>query len=92
MSSGLPVVASDRGSLPELVVDGEGGFLCDPDRPGRFVEALVRLLGDAGLRAKQGAANAERVDRRFRWERCVAATRRQYEAVVTAWRARTTRG
>ena len=28
MSCGLPVVASDRGALPELVVHGEGGFVC----------------------------------------------------------------
>jgi glycosyltransferase involved in cell wall biosynthesis len=88
MSSGLPVVASNRGSIPELVVDGEGGFLRDPARPAGFVEALVRLLRDAPLRAKQGAANAERVERWFRWERCVTTTRRHYEAAVAAWRER----
>jgi glycosyltransferase involved in cell wall biosynthesis len=88
MSSGLSVVASDRGSIPELLVDGEGGFLCDPARPAGFTEALVRLLRDPALRAKQGAANAERVDRRFRWSRCVAATRREYESVLAAWRQR----
>lgn len=88
MSSGLPVVASDRGSIPELLVDGEGGFLCDPARPAQFVEALLRLLREAPLRAKQGAANAARVERWFRWERCTATTRAQYESVVAAWRAR----
>jgi glycosyltransferase involved in cell wall biosynthesis len=88
MSSGLPVVASDRGSIPELLVDGQGGFLCDPARPATFVEALVRLLRDASVRAKQGAANAERVERWFRWERCVATTRQHYDAAVSAWRCR----
>jgi glycosyltransferase involved in cell wall biosynthesis len=88
MSSGLPVVASDRGSIPELLVDGQGGVLCDPTRPFEFTEALVRLLRDPGARAKQGAANAERVDREFRWERCVAATRREYERLVEDWRGR----
>jgi glycosyltransferase involved in cell wall biosynthesis len=88
MSSGLPVVASDRGSIPELLVDGQGGFLCDPARPFEFTEALVRLLRDPAARAKQGAANAERVDRGFRWERCVAATRREYERAVEDWRRR----
>ena len=86
MSSGLPVVASDRGSIPELLADGEGGFLCDPARPAGFVAALVRLLREAPLRAKQGAANAERVERRFRWERCLATTRRHYEAVLDRWK------
>ena len=88
MSSGLPVVASDRGSIPELLADGEGGFLCDPARPAQFVEALLRLLREPALRVKQGGANAERIERWFRWERCVAATREQYEQVVSAWRAR----
>jgi phosphatidylinositol alpha-1,6-mannosyltransferase len=88
MSSGLPVVASDRGAIPELVVDGQGGFLCDPARPAEFTEALVRLLRDPTARAKQGVANAERVERGFRWERCVSATRREYESVVAGWRQR----
>jgi glycosyltransferase involved in cell wall biosynthesis len=88
MSSGLPVVASDRGSIPELLLEGEGGFLRDPARPAGFVEALVRLLREAPLRAKQGAANAERVERWFRWERCVATTRRHYEAALERWRRR----
>jgi glycosyltransferase involved in cell wall biosynthesis len=91
MSSGLPVVASDRGSIPELLVDGQGGALCDPDRPAEFTEALVRLLRDPGARAKQGAVNAERIERGFRWERCVATTRREYERAVMAWRARVPR-
>jgi phosphatidylinositol alpha-1,6-mannosyltransferase len=86
MASGAPVVASDRGSIPELLVDGEGGFVCDPAQPDLFVERLHRLLADAPLRAKLGAANAERVDRAFRWERCVTATRRVYEDVLAAYR------
>ena len=88
MSSGLPVVASDRGSIPELLTAGEGGFLCDPARPAQFVEALLRLLREPALRAKQGAANAERIDRWFRWERCVATTRSEYERTLAAWRSR----
>jgi glycosyltransferase involved in cell wall biosynthesis len=86
MACGIPVVASDRGSLPELVVDGETGLLCDADSPGAFVERVRRLLGDAGLRRKLGAAAAARVNRWFRWERCVQETRRVYEEVLEAWR------
>jgi len=91
MSSGLPVVASDRGSIPELVVDGETGFTCDPATPGRFVERLLLLLGDVPLRRKFGAAGRLRVDRLFRWESCVGGTRRVYEETVLAWRRRGTR-
>src|SRR5262249_38187466 len=72
MSSGVPVVASDRGSIPELVADGQSGFVCDPSAPDRFVERLLLLLGDAPLREKFGAAARERADRLFRWEAGVA--------------------
>jgi glycosyltransferase involved in cell wall biosynthesis len=87
MSAGLPVVASDRGSIPELVVDGEGGFVSDPARPERFAARLRLLLGDAALRRKLGQANAARIEARFRWDACVRDTRRVYEATLEARRA-----
>jgi glycosyltransferase involved in cell wall biosynthesis len=90
MSSGLPVVVSNRGSIPELVVDGEGGFVSDPTDPARFSERLRLLLGDAALRRKLGQANAARIEERFRWDRCVDGTRRVYEATLEAWRRRAT--
>jgi len=88
MSSGLPVVASNRGSIPELVVEGEGGFVCDPARPGAFAEKLSLILGDLALGRKLGVANRERVERMFRWERCVEATHRVYEGALEDRRRR----
>ena len=88
MSAGVPVVASDRGSIPELVAEGQSGFVCDPSVPDRFVERLLLLLGDAALREKFGAAARERADRLFRWEACVDGTRRVYEETLSAWRRR----
>jgi glycosyltransferase involved in cell wall biosynthesis len=86
MSCGLAVVASNRGSIPELLVDGEGGFLCDPATPEPFAEGLRRLLADAGRRRAMGAANRARVEARFRWERCVAATEALYAETLAGWR------
>ena len=88
MSSGLPVVASNAASIPELVVDGEGGFVCDPTDAEAFAERLGLLLGDQPLREKLGHANRDRVERLFRWERCVEGTRRVYEDALEAWRRR----
>ena len=88
MSVGLPVVTSDRGSLPELVVEGQGGFLCPPEQADAFAERLLQLLGDAALREKFGWANRERVDRLFRWSRCVDETRKVYQDTIEAWRRR----
>lgn len=86
MASGVPVVASDRGSIPEVVGAGEGGFVCDPGRPEAFVERILALLRDTVLREKLAGLARERAERHFRWERCVEGTRRVYESAVEAWR------
>jgi len=49
MARGIPVVAADRTSLPEVV--GHAGLLFDPDRPDTLAEALVRIVGEDDLRA-----------------------------------------
>ena len=85
MSCEVPVVVSGRGSLPEVVADGEGGFLCDPDDPSTFVHKVLLLLSEPMLRRKLGHANRERVDRMFRWEHCAAGTLRVYEDVLDEW-------
>ena len=59
--------------------------------PDRFADRVVRLLADAELRARFGRATG-RVDRRFRWDRCVAGTAAVYEETVAAWRRPATAG
>jgi glycosyltransferase involved in cell wall biosynthesis len=88
MSCALPVIVSNRGSLPELVGDGEGGFVCDPADRSAFVRSVLRLASEPDLRRKFGTANRERVDRLFRWDLCAAATARLYQEVLDEWRAR----
>ena len=88
MACERPVVVSNRGSLPEVVAAGDGGFLRDPtDAPG-FARAVLDLLGDERLRQKFGAANRARVERLFRWERAAAEVERIYEEVLDEWRRR----
>lgn len=87
MSCGLPVVVSNRGSLPELVCDGEGGFVCDLADREQFTRKALLLLSDEALRRKFGQANVERVDRRFRWDHCADATVKIYGDVLERWRA-----
>ncbi|GAB3321597.1 hypothetical protein GCM10027451_43310 [Geodermatophilus aquaeductus] len=65
MHVGLPVVATDVGSLREVVVDGETGLLVPPDDPGALAAALRRLLDDPALRTELGAAARIRARRDF---------------------------
>ena len=65
MAVGLPVVGSQVGGVPELVVDGVNGLLVRPGDPSELARALDRLLFDAELRRRLGEAGRERAQGRF---------------------------
>jgi glycosyltransferase involved in cell wall biosynthesis len=62
MSAGKPIVASNVGGNPELVVDGENGLVVPPADPGALAEALLRLAHDAPLRERLGHASRRRFE------------------------------
>jgi glycosyltransferase involved in cell wall biosynthesis len=82
MAHGRPVVASRVGGLVDLVVDEETGILVPPGDVAALRAALERLLGDAGLRERMGAAARERVRERFSWDQVTDATIELYEEVL----------
>ncbi len=57
MQSGLPIVATSVGGIPDLIVDGENGTLIDEDDSAALAHALARLSADAELRQAIGHAN-----------------------------------
>jgi glycosyltransferase involved in cell wall biosynthesis len=65
MGAALPVVASRVGGVPELVVDGETGFLVPRGDVRGFAHALRRLQADGGMARSMGIAGHERVQRHF---------------------------
>ena len=60
MAAALPVVASDVGGVAELVADGVTGLLVPAGEPAALARALARLLADAALRERMGAAGHAR--------------------------------
>ena len=64
-SQALPCLATRVSAIPELIEDGVSGLLVPPDDPAVLAEALARLIGDPALRARLGAAGAERLRTRF---------------------------
>ncbi|HET7566568.1 MAG TPA: glycosyltransferase family 4 protein [Gaiellaceae bacterium] len=53
---GRAVVGGNRAGIPDVVRDGENGFLVDPDDPEALAAALVRVLSDRALAERLGAA------------------------------------
>ena len=58
MTIGVPVVAAERGALPEVV--GDAGLLVDPDDPAALAAAMQRLLGRSGCCGASCAASGRR--------------------------------
>jgi glycosyltransferase involved in cell wall biosynthesis len=76
---GVPVVASARGALPEVV--GNAGVLVEEDTPAAWAGAIEDLLQDGPRRAalaERGRARATM----FRWERAAEATAAVYREVL----------
>lgn len=65
MSCALPVVASDRSTMPELVVHGKGGFLCSLDSPEEFAERINELALQPAMRLQMGEFNRRRIIERY---------------------------
>ena len=84
MAAGLPVVACDRGGLPEMVSDGEEGLLFRAGDHLALAACLRHLLCDPALRARMGAAARQRAEREFD----IRTTVVRYEALFRTLAAR----
>jgi glycosyltransferase involved in cell wall biosynthesis len=65
MASGKPVIASRNEGTKELVIDGETGFLVDPESPSQIIEKLETLMNDPALRERMGKKGYELVRKKF---------------------------
>jgi glycosyltransferase involved in cell wall biosynthesis len=80
-AEGVPVVAAAVGGLPELVVDGDTGWLVPPDDEQALARAMAQVLEDrAGARERAGRARA--AVRAFGIDRTVDATLEVYREVL----------
>lgn len=79
MASGVPVIASSRASLPEVV--GDAGLLLEPTDVEAWTQAMHTLIEDRAQAAALSAAGQIRAGR-FTWERCARETLEVYRRVL----------
>jgi alpha-maltose-1-phosphate synthase len=98
MACGAPVVASAVGGIPEVVVDGETGFLVDVDLSSapphdpndadafasRLAQSINRFADDPELRARMGEAGRRRVVEVFSWQSIAKQTLALYNTLVAS--------
>lgn len=84
MASATPVVCSRIGGVPEIVADGETGFLVEPGDVGALRDRIGVLLGDTARAERMGRAARESVVDRFTWEACAERSLSAYAELTGA--------
>ena len=82
MACGLPVVATDCSSLPELIKNGKGGFLCPVGDVNAFAEKINILADSPRMRREMGEYNRAKAEKMFTVERMVNEYRELFGEVL----------
>lgn len=79
---GKPVIASRVGAIPEIISDGETGFLVPPADSAALAKAMIRLLQNPRAGRRLGAAGRKLLLEKFSMDRTVAETVRLYRSLI----------
>jgi glycosyltransferase involved in cell wall biosynthesis len=82
-ASGLPIVATEVGGIPEAVANGDTGLLVPPGNPRKLAEAVVQLLDDPDLRKSMGSRGKRKVAYEFSVDRMVEGNLAVYREVLS---------
>lgn len=81
MASGVPIVASKIGGIPDAVKDGENGLLVPPKDSETLADAIIYLLENEDLREKMGSDGKKKA-KDYSWETIAEDTEKVYEGLV----------
>jgi glycosyltransferase involved in cell wall biosynthesis len=82
MACGLPLVATDCSSFPELIDEGKGGFLCPLGDVDIFAEKINLLAENARLRHEMGEYNRAKIEKFFTLARMLREYRRLFSSLI----------
>ena len=83
MACGLPVVATNCSSLPELIDEGKGGFLCPLGNVDVFADKINLLASDSRLRSEMGAYNRAKIEKYFTLDRMIGEYKTLFEEILS---------
>jgi glycosyltransferase involved in cell wall biosynthesis len=69
MATGLPIVSTNIGGIPEMIVENETGFLMQPNDPSALANAIEKVIGDRSLAQRLGQAGSDRARELFSIEK-----------------------
>jgi glycosyltransferase involved in cell wall biosynthesis len=82
MAAGLPVVATRVGGVPEIVLNGQTGFLFEPDDINGLATALAELVKNSELRMEMGRRARAHIEQTHAPERLPAHLRTLYQLAL----------
>jgi glycosyltransferase involved in cell wall biosynthesis len=82
MACGLPVIATDVGGNPEIVIHEHTGMLVPLSKPEALSHALKVLLGDVNIRVKYGDNARKMIEEKFSLQRMVREYEEVYEMLI----------
>lgn len=82
MACGLPVIASNCSSMPELIDHGKGGYLCEIGNVIDFANYINILSEDGTLRREMGQYNRAKIEKNYTLQKMIDSYRNVFEAVV----------
>jgi len=85
MACGIPVVATNVGGNPELISEGENGYLVPVGKPEALAERIEYLLKDALLRKKIGRNNREKIISKYCISVMIENNISYYNKMLAAW-------
>ena len=81
---GRPVIATDVGGIPEVLVDGTTGLLIPKGDHERLAEAIIKLASDADLMNRMGRAGYDFVSANYSWDKSLDLMTELYERLIYA--------
>jgi glycosyltransferase involved in cell wall biosynthesis len=82
MAAGLPIVATKTAGVPELVSEGETGFLAEPKNPDALAETIIRSLSHKEKLEEMGRIGRKRVEEFFSLEKMIKENELFYEGLI----------
>ena len=84
MASGIPLVGSNLGGIPDIIKEGENGLLAKPCDHQSLANALITLLKDNDLRQKMGNKGRKMVTD-YSWDKIAKTTENLYKDILNNW-------